>query len=200
MSFSLALAALGLSPLPTNGFLPCRLSPTARTYERVAASHGRWVWANADDLAWASKTWRMQLCGLRGKVSLWEGGLFGRLMRSGPEAIAETIPPGSLGRGVDVDGADTVSERHLCVVNQYVRVLLVMSFSTPYLLAIRFFLDWVLTFLLPPPRQLSWHGRWRRTREFHLRERCARFGRTNQHDATPRSFRLFGGVCRTYQM
>lgn len=78
----------------------------ARTYERVAASHGRWVWASADDLAWASKTWRVQLCGLRGKISLWEGGLFGRLMRS-PEAIAE-VPPGSVGRGADVDGADTV--------------------------------------------------------------------------------------------
>lgn len=60
---------------------------TARTYERVATSHGRWVWAGADDLAWASKAWRMKLGSLRGKVSLWEGGLFGRLMRS-PEAIA----------------------------------------------------------------------------------------------------------------
>lgn len=82
----------------------------ARTYERVAASHGRWVWASADDLAWASKAWRMQLCGLRGSVSLWEGGLFGRLMRSPEcEAIAK-VPPGSVGRGADVDGADTVSE------------------------------------------------------------------------------------------
>lgn len=36
----------------------------------------------------------MQLGGLRGEVSLWEGGLFGHLMRS-PEAIA------ALGSGVE---------------------------------------------------------------------------------------------------
>ncbi len=64
------------------------------------------MWGGADDLAWASKAWRKQLGGLRGKVSLWEGGLFGRLMRS-PEAVA-ALGPGSAGRGVD-----TVSERAL---------------------------------------------------------------------------------------
>lgn len=48
----------------------------------------------------------MQLSGLRGKVSLWEGGLFGRLMCS-PEAIA-ALGPGTEGGQDDVDG---VSER-----------------------------------------------------------------------------------------
>lgn len=68
-----------------------RLDKTARTYERVATSHGRWVWSGADDLAWASRAWTFQLASLRGKASLWEGGLFGRLMRS-PEAVAAARP------------------------------------------------------------------------------------------------------------
>lgn len=74
---------------------------TARTYERVATSHGRWVWSGADDLAWASKSWRGQLAGFRGQVSLWEGGLFGRHMRS-PEVIA-ALRPGADGAGGGVD-------------------------------------------------------------------------------------------------
>lgn len=59
------------------------------------------MWAGADDLAWGSKAWRVQLSVLRGKVSLWEGGLFGRLMLS-PEAVA-VLRPGSerVRQGVD---------------------------------------------------------------------------------------------------
>ena len=81
----------------------------ARTYERVATSHGHWVWAGADDLAWASKTWRVQLGGLRGKISLWEGGLFGRLMRS-PEAIA-ALGPGAEGVGGGLEEVRHVPHR-----------------------------------------------------------------------------------------
>ncbi|CAM9784957.1 unnamed protein product, partial [Ectocarpus fasciculatus] len=79
-----------------------RADMIARTYERVATSHGRWVWTGADDLAWASRRWRVQLSGFRGKVSLWEGGLFGRLMCS-PEAIA-ALRPGADGWQDGVDG------------------------------------------------------------------------------------------------
>ncbi|CAN0449712.1 unnamed protein product, partial [Discosporangium mesarthrocarpum] len=64
-----------------------RADMIARTYERVANSHTQWVWTGADDLAWAGKAWRKRLASLRGELSLWEGGLFGRLMLS-PEAAA----------------------------------------------------------------------------------------------------------------
>lgn len=71
----------------------------------MATSHGRWVWTGADDLAWASKAWRKELGDLRGKVSLWEGGVFGRLMHS-PEAIAARRP-GAEGVGGGVDEVPT---------------------------------------------------------------------------------------------
>lgn len=48
----------------------------------------------------------MKLASMRGKSSLWEGGLFGRLMRS-PEAVA-AARPGSECAGGGVDEVNTM--------------------------------------------------------------------------------------------
>ncbi|CAM9326778.1 unnamed protein product, partial [Chrysoparadoxa australica] len=59
-----------------------RADMIAKTYDKVALSHRRWVWSGVDDLAWSALRWKQYLREAKGDFSLWGGGLYCHLKRS----------------------------------------------------------------------------------------------------------------------
>lgn len=122
------------------------------------------MWAGADDLAWASKAWQLKLASLRGKASLWEGGLFGRLTRS-PEAIAAARPgsEGGIGGMEEVRPAFIRTTFYVprCYPCSRVRFSLSCFWVVPDLLRIHFartnpaYFDWRFRDLVNPTRSCS---------------------------------------------
>lgn len=72
-----------------------RADQIAKTYGRVALSHRRWVWSGVDAMAASSWKWKNIIRQQHGEYSIWEGGIFCRLMAAGiwgPNFSSSTPP------------------------------------------------------------------------------------------------------------